>query len=99
MKLPSFKTRRKKRFVRYCKTQVKFSDADIEKLFKLVDLNGGKVTDGMVRGYFPLSWATCVSIIQEMEACGLVEHVEHLPSKAVHLPPEDRKGWWEGSTF
>ncbi len=81
-------------FYDYCRMNNKLTEEDVDKLLTLAAINNDEVTDIMLRGYLPLSWAACVRIAHAMEANVIANYVDQLSAPLVHLPNEHPQGLW-----
>ena len=81
-------------FYEYCWSNNKLTDKDVDKILILAAINNGEITDGMLRGYLPINWASCVRIAKQMDDCGVAKYVDQFSEPMVQLPSEDRQGLW-----
>jgi hypothetical protein len=81
-------------FYKFCSTNNKLTEEQVDNLLILTAINNDEITDAMLRGYLPIAWAACVRIAKAMDNLGVAKYVEHFTEPVVHLSFEDRDGWW-----
>lgn len=81
-------------FYEFCYTNNKVTEDIVDKILVLAAINNDEITDVMLRGYLPMAWSACVRIAQAMETFRIAKYVEHFSDPVVHLPFEERDGWW-----